>query len=117
MQNKIFKALSDGQAEQASEWLLNLLAAEYPTSELLGRVSLIRQDLQHKVASAETEEERQRIRNHYAAKLLDIWEQLDKLPPVSKDPKALPVTDNLVKLLMVLLVLALLLILVEIITW
>ena len=117
MQNKIFKALSAGQAEQASEWLLKVLAKEHPTSELLGQVSLIRQDLLDKIAAAETEEERLRIRNHYAAKLLDIWEQLDKQPALSKPPTTLTAPDNLVKLLIVLLALSLLLMLIEIITW
>ena len=117
MQNKIFNALSAGKAEQASEWLLKVLAKEYPTSELLGQVSLIRQDLLDKVAAAETEDERLRIRNHYAAKLLDIWEQLDKLPALSPPPTSLPAPDNLVKLLVVLLALSILLMLVEIITW
>jgi hypothetical protein len=117
MQKKFFEALSAGKAEEASAILLKRLAREAPHSEWLGSTYLLQQDLTERLARAENEEDKQRIRDHYVAKILDIWEQFDKESPLPAKPDTSQNTDWLVKGIIGLVVLALLIILMEIITW
>ena len=113
---KIFEAISAGNAEEAAHLLLKWLAAELPTSELLGQVGLIRQDLLDKLNSTQSEEEKQRIRTHFSAKMLDVLEQIEKSPEPLRGIPANP-ANWMPKLLFGLLILAVLLILIEILTW
>lgn len=117
MQKKFFEALSAGKAEEASAILLKRLAREAPHSEWLGSTYLLQQDLTERLARAENEEDKQRIRDHYVAKILDIWEQFEKERPLPAKPDTSQNTDWLVKGIIGLVVLALLIILMEIITW
>lgn len=113
---KIFEAISAGNAEDAASLLLNLLAAQFPTSELLGQMGLIKQDLEDKLALAQSEEEKQRIRTHCSAKLLDILDQVEKMPTDSTG-YTVPPYQWLPKALLMLLIIAMVLILIEVLTW
>ncbi len=115
MQKAFFDALRNGRAKQAAQLLSERLIKDSAPASLIESVRLIQEDLEDKLSPACPTEERQRIEEFYAAKVLDVWDQFEKTSQRPPSPKHL--ADRLVKGVLLLVVLSLVLMLIEIVTW
>ncbi|MBV6428735.1 MAG: hypothetical protein KIPDCIKN_03272 [Haliscomenobacter sp.] len=115
MHKAFFDALRNGRASQAAQVLSERLIKNSASAPLIESVRWIQEDLKEKLSESYPPEERQRIEEYYAAKLLDIWEQSEKMPRDSQTSKPFP--DRFIKGFWLLVVVSALLMMIEMAFW
>lgn len=115
MQKAFFEALRNGRAAQASQLLSERLIKNAAPASLIESVRWLQEDLNDKLSESPLPEERQRIEELYAAKVLDIWEQFEKTPRDTFPAKSS--SNRIIKGFWFLIVVSVLLMIIELISW